>query len=492
MSATKTEITLQGAGQDAWPALPHERNWGVLALFGNAAATGVATWVYIIGGFVSFYLAAGPGIFVILAGGLAGMLLIALALLPVTGRHGVDSATSTIPQLGTRGAYYSVFLMFVTMAGWNCLLLIFLGRAVAEIVIALGWFDASLRDTLVVSFSLMGAFLVWVMLWRGPSALRSAGPIISITVVALGMYILYLLVKHVGWNNLLQATPSEPSADRAWNFATGFEVLVVASIGWWPYVGGLVRLVPSAHKALWPTVVGLGLPLAVISIVGFFSGLAFPKSGGDPTVFLINLGGFWGGVTALLFIVLANIGTVLVGAYVSSIGLKRVPLVQHRCGWRTTTFLSLAPVFVIVALLPGLFFDHFGTFLAFVGVSFAPLCGVQIADYYFLRRQRGGVDVKAMFVTGPGTKYHFWGGVNPAGFLGIAAGFAAYLYLLNPLTYESHFPYQYVSASFPSAFVAGAVYLLMTKWVVFPAGRGGYSNTHGTQAVPQGTVGQNI
>lgn len=476
MIGTDTPTFSGKAGQDAWPALPHERNWGVMALFGNAAATGVATWVYIIGGFVSFYLSAGPGILVILAGGLAGMLLIALALLPVTGRHGVDSATSTIPQLGTRGSYYAVFLMFITMAGWNCLLLIFLGRAVAEIVISLGWMDPGARDTLVIGFSLLGALAVWFLLWRGPSALQSAGPVISITVVILGLYILYLLVEHVGWTHLLQASPSEPSPDRAWNYATGFEVLVVASIGWWPYVGGLVRLVPSARKALWPTVAGLGLPLSVISIVGFFSGLAFPRSGGDPTAFLINLGGYWGGITALLFIVLANVGTVLVGAYVSSVGLKRIPWVQQRCGWRTTTGLSLAPVFAIVILMPNLFFDNFGTFLAFVGVSFAPLCGIQIADYYGLRRQRGGVDVKAMFLTGPGTKYHFWGGINPAGFLGIAAGFAAYLYLLNPLTYQSHFPYQYVSASFPSALVAAVVYLLVTRWLVLPSGRGGYQH----------------
>ncbi|WP_066452587.1 cytosine permease [Castellaniella caeni] len=475
MIGAATPATTQGAGQDAWPALPHERNWGVLALFGNAAATGVATWVYIIGGFVSFYLSAGPGILVILAGGLAGMLLIALALLPVTGRHGVDSATSTIPQLGTRGAWYSVFLMFVTMAGWNCLLLIFLGRAVAEIVISLGWADASAREALIIGFSLIGALAVWLLLWRGPSALQSAGPIISITVVVLGLYILYLLVKHVGWAHLLRAQPSEPSPDRAWNYATGFEVLVVASIGWWPYVGGLVRLVPSARKALWPTVGGLGLPLSVISIVGFFSGLAFPQSGGDPTVFLVNLGGYWGGITALLFIVLANVGTVMVGAYVSAIGLKRIPVVQARCGWRLTTFLALAPVFVIVVTMPGLFFDNFGTFLAFVGVSFAPMCGIQIADYYCLRRHRGGVDVKAMFITGPGTRYHFWGGINPAGFLGIAAGFVAYLYLLDPLTYASHFPYQYVSASFPSALVAGLVYLLITRYFVLPSGRGGYA-----------------
>lgn len=462
------------AGEGAWPALSHERSWGGWALFGNAAATGVATWVYIIGGFVAFYLPAGRGIMAILAGGLAGMLLVALALLPVTGRHGVDSATSTIPQLGTRGSYYAVFLLFVTLIGWNCLLLIFLGRAASEILVGLHLFDESSRQLLVSGFGLAGALIVWAMLWKGPAVLRHAGPMISITVVLLGIYILYLLVSKLGWDTLMAAQPSAPGPTKAWNYATGFEVLVVASIGWWPYLGGLVRLVPSARKALWPTVVGLGLPLAVISIVGLFSGLAFPKSGGDPTGFLLHLGGISGGLVALLFIILANIGTVMVGVYVGAVGIKRIPALERGLSWNKTTALVLLPVVVIIVLLPTLFFDNFGTFLALVGVSFAPLCGVQIADYYGLRRSRGGVDIKAMYHSGKAGKYHFWGGFNPAGFIGIAAGFCSYLYLLNPLTYETHMPYSYVSASFPSALVAGVVYLLITRLWVLPARKGGY------------------
>lgn len=465
------------AGEGSWPALSHERGWGGWALFGNAAATGVATWVYIIGGFVAFYLPAGRGIMAILAGGLAGMLLITLALLPVTGRHGVDSATSTIPQLGTRGSYYAVFLLFATLAGWNCLLLIFLGRASAEILIGLGFFAEGSRQLLVCGFGLAGALVVWLMLTKGPSVLRHAGPMISITVLLLGLYILYLLIHHVGWSTLMSAQPSAPGPTKAWNYATGFEILVVASIGWWPYLGGLVRLVPSARKALWPTVIGLGLPLSVISIVGFFSGLAFPESGGDPTGFLLRLGGVGGGLVALVFIILANIGTVMVGVYVGTVGIKRIPVFENRLSWNQTTALALLPVVIVIALLPNLFFDNFGTFLALVGVSFAPLCGVQIADYYGFRRARGGVDIKAMYRNGNTGKYHFWAGFNPAGFMGIAAGFCSYLYLLNPLTFETHAPYSYVSASFPSAIVAGVVYLLLTRLWILPAGKGGYTDT---------------
>ena len=54
------------------------------------------------------------------------------------------------------------------------------------------------------------------------------------------------------------------------------------------------------------------------------------------------------------------------------------------------------------------------------------------------------------------------------------AGVLTYLYLLNPITYASRSPYEYVTASLPTALVAGVVFALVTALVVRPAGKGGY------------------
>jgi nucleobase:cation symporter-1, NCS1 family len=282
----------------------------------------------------------------------------------------------------------------------------------------------------------------------------------------------------VGWSNIMSAQPSAPSDSRLWNYVTGFEIMVASMLSWWPYVGGMVRLVSSARKAMWPVVFGLGLPVALLSIIGLFAGLAFPNSGGDPTTFLVNLGGLEGGVPALLFIILANVGTVLVGVYVTAIGLKQLPVLQKRFSWNATTGLALLPVAVVTIFFTDLFFDKFGTFLYFIGVFFAPICGIQIVDYYLFRRQR--VDIRGMFRPGPGTPYHFWGGINPVGFLSLVAGFVTYVYLLNPVSYVSHDPYEYVSASIPSAVVAAIVYAAFTRLLILPARRGGYEETRAT------------
>jgi NCS1 family nucleobase:cation symporter-1 len=65
----------------------------------------MATWCYIIGGYVAYYLPAGKGIIAMVAGSLVGILLILLATMPVATKLGIDSVASSIPQLGTRGSY---------------------------------------------------------------------------------------------------------------------------------------------------------------------------------------------------------------------------------------------------------------------------------------------------------------------------------------------------------------------------------------------------
>jgi NCS1 family nucleobase:cation symporter-1 len=119
-----------------------------------------------------------------------------------------------------------------------------------------------------------------------------------------------------------------------------------------------------------------------------------------------------------------------------------------------------------------LFFNNFGTFLAFIGVSFAPLCGIQIADYYVLRRRR--ISIRGMYCAGPDSPYHYVLGVNPVAVVAMAAGIAAYVYLLNPVTYDSRMPYPLVSASVLSAVLAGAVFWGLTRLFVKPSGQGGY------------------
>jgi NCS1 family nucleobase:cation symporter-1 len=475
MSADKgLDAGAVAALEGSWPVTPPERTWGSRALFGVSISAAVATWVFIIGGYVSYYLPAGRGTIAMIAGSLVGIGFVILAVMPVAMRHGVDSVASIRPQLGTRGSYLGLLLVYLSIVGWNCVLMIFLGRASAEILIELGMFGEGARDALVIGFGLIGVAVTWLLLRGGPDTIRNVAPVIATAVSLLSVWVLVLIFTEVGWSNVWNAEPSFPSNSELFNYTTGFEILVVSNLSWWAYVGGMARLVPTARKALWPVVFGLGLPVALMSLIGLYAGLAVPESGGDPTVFLIDLGGAAAGIPALAFVILANIGTTFVGVYVSALALKRVPAIQRRVPWDATTALALLPVTLIVVFLGNELFDNIGTFLAFLGVAFAPVCGIQIVDYYLLRNR--DVGVRALYAEGPRAPYHFWGGFNVVGIVSVLVGAAAYIYLLDPVDYTSRSPYEYVSASIPAAAVAGLVYYTLTRLVVIPLRKGGYDS----------------
>jgi NCS1 family nucleobase:cation symporter-1 len=269
------------------------------------------------------------------------------------------------------------------------------------------------------------------------------------------------------------------------NLTTGLEIAIASTIAWWPYIGSMVRLVPSARTALWPSIMGLGIPVAIVSLIGLYAGLVLPESGGDPTVFLTQVGGLAFGIIALAFIVLANVGSIMIGIFAGTVALRQEPALARRISWSTTTAIVLVPVLVVVLVAADPFFTHFPSFLAICALLFGPVCAVQIVDYFLLRKQRLGI--VAMYTSSPDNPYNFWGGFNPAGFVGIGAGVAAYLALLNPFTYESSGFYAYTTASIPSILVAGSVYWLASQ-VVLRRGRGGYQQDAEPASPSQGGV----
>lgn len=454
--------------ESGWPMTRAERDWNQWQLFAVLVVTAAATWCYIIGEYVGYYLNLKMGVAAMTAGAMIGMLMVTLAVVPTATRYGIDSIASARPQFGDRGWVITVFLQYASIIGWNCLLMIFFGKSVGQLLLALGVIDPAGIDAVVRIVTVIACVLVFLILMRGGTGLERVSQLLFFIIVGIGVWMVAVLLANQS-EAIAAAKPAYASGSLRWDYVTGIEIGIVSLLSWWPYIGAMVRKAPDAHSATLPSMLGMGLPVPILSIVGLAAILALQVS--DPSSWLLTLGGSTYGVIALVFVIAANLGTTLAGVYATAVGLRQVPALAGS-RWRTLMLFALVPVAFVSLVVPDLFFSNFGTFLAFIGVFFAPVCAIQITDYLILRRQR--ISIRAVYVGGPGTDYHYWGGFNPAAILAMLAGFSTYLYLLNPVTYASRAPYDVLTASLPTAVVSGIVYAVVTLVVVKPAGKGGY------------------
>lgn len=456
--------------ESAWPMLKSERTWGQRDLWIVLLVAASATWCYIIGEYVGYYLNLKMGFASMTAGSMIGMLLVTLAVVPMATRYGIDSISSSKPQFGNKGWVITVFLQYASIIGWNSLLLIFFGKSVTQFLTILGVTAEGSEAFVIPIATAVACFIVFVILLKGATGIERVSKVLFFFIVGVGLWMVYMLLTKEG-AAIEAAKPAYASGSLLWDYTTGIEIGIVSLLSWWPYIGAMVRVAPNAHTATLPSMLGMGLPVPVLSVIGLAAILALETS--DPAAWLVELGGPFNGAVALLFVMAANFGTAVIGVYASAIGLKHIPA-MGRLSWKMTVLLALAPVAVVCIVIQEWFFNNFGTFLAFIGVTFAPLVAIQIVDYFILRKQK--ISVRALYERSPDSAYAYWGGFNIAALAAMVVGFFVYIYLLDPLTYESHSPYEYLTASLPTAVVAGIVYLILTKILVQPAKKGGYGN----------------
>jgi nucleobase:cation symporter-1, NCS1 family len=445
------------ADESAWPLLPAERTWGPWRLAIALATAAAATWCYLIGEYVGYYLGFLRGALTLTAGCMIGMLLVFLAAGPICARYGLDSVASTKPQFGTRGWIIPAGMQLVSIIGWNSLLLIFFAKSAAQLLAVLGLIGpgVSARQIVPAATLIACALIFGSLLWgaRGVAAISR----ILVAHVLIGLWMLYLLLSH-RWPELSAATPALARHDRLWNYTTGIELGISSTLSWWPYIGAMIRMAPNARTAVLPVMLGMGAPVPLLSLIGLAGVLVLKSS--DPAQWLRGVGGATYAIIALTFVGTANFGTAIAGIYSSAVGLRNFAAFE-RTPWWLLLLATIAPVALVGVLIPELFFAKFGTFLTFLGVGFAPLCGIQIADHFVVSRRT--VSLQGIYARGTSGPYGYRHGFNPAALIALAAGCVVYLALLNPLTFASSAPYRFLTASLPAALCAGVVHVLVSR-----------------------------
>jgi NCS1 family nucleobase:cation symporter-1 len=453
--------------ETSWPLAAEERNWSSRSLFIVLLVAAAATWCYIIGEYVGYYLPLWPGFLAMTAGAMIGMLLVTLAVVPTSTRFGIDSIKAATPQFGSNGWAITVTLQYLSIIGWNSLLLIFFGKSISRFLNVLGIGDENLAVVVVPVATVLACVLVFVILKRGVTGLERVSFWLFLSIVAVGVWLITMLIVRQG-DALATAVPAYAS-NKQLDFQYGIEIGLVSLLSWWPYIGSMTRQAKNPSIAAGPSMLGMGLPVPVLSFVGLASILALGIS--DPTAWLTEVGGRFFGALALMFIIAANLGTALAGLYASTVGIKAVPAFA-KLSWNKALLVSILPVALIGIFIPNWVFDNFGTFVAYIGVFFAPVCGIMIVDYFLLRR--GRISIRGIYDTTNGSVYRYWGGFNPAAVVAMVVGFVTYTYLLNPISYAVNEPFTILGASLPAAVLSAVTYAIITVAVVKPAGKGGY------------------
>jgi len=73
------------------------------------------------------------------------------------------------------------------------------------------------------------------------------------------------------------------------------------------------------------------------------------------------------------------------------------------------------------------------------------------------------VSIRGIYARSGAGPYAYPGGFNPVAVIALALGCAVYIALLNPLTFTSHGPYRFLTASLPAALCGGLSYLVGSR-----------------------------
>lgn len=471
MAFQAQKITGASAAFGTLPVLKEERELGFLDHSWINIGLAIATWAFLLGGSTALVVGAHDGIYAIVIGNVIGVAIMAASVCISTGKYGIEQFTLLRSVFGPLGILILVGLFLAVYGvGWSSILSIMFGRALSGVLNQAGGTAIGENDLGVSLLALVAIVISWLLLWRGPTAVKWLNRFVGPGKLILCVGTLFLIFSAKSWGDIASAPPLAPFEDPRVNFMIAVEFNLAAGFGWWPILGNISRFTRTPRAALWPNLIGVFAAAVLGELVGLFAALSLGSH--DPTAWMIPLGGMIAGVAALLFIGLANITAIVSIFYGMCLAMRQAGGRRlEAVSWGLLTGVLFIPV-AVMAFFPGQIYDNFFKFLAWTALGFAPLSGVTAVDYLVLRRGRiRQSDVYSDAVT---SDYAFWRGINPAAFLAIAIGGIVYYLLFDPLSLATHGLFIWLSASVPACFIAGLSYYALTKALIIPARLGGY------------------
>jgi len=431
------------------PMLPWEREYGFWGAHGTCFAYSIATWCFLTGGITANYVGAIQGIVCLIAGNLVGALLVSASLSAGCHRYGLEQIDFCKPAFGQNGARLVLVFYLISMIGWSGLILVMFGNGIVNVLEAMGYHPPPWATGAGVA---LGIWISYIITTRGVRLLSLFNSFITPALIAVVVFMFYMLLTAHGWDEIVAAQPLHPLPIPWLNYAVAVEMGIASGISWWGGVGFLARNTRSRRNAIYPEVIHFGLVNGAVCAIALVSGLVIGSD--DPTQWMIPLGGLFVGVLALAFVALANITSTAVSLFASGLALRHVPGLHNR-SWKLIIALTCVPLIFFV-IWPHELFDLGGAFLAYNGTMQAPVAGILLVDYFFLRNQH--IHLRSIFEAAPSGLYYYDKGFNFLALGAMVIGQFLYFWVYDPFNDAAQLLFRFLPASIAACVVPALVY----------------------------------
>jgi NCS1 family nucleobase:cation symporter-1 len=370
------------------PLLPAERIWGFWQHSSVNVGLAIATWAFLQGAAVAYYVGLAQAIATIVIGYGISVLAVALAPCLPSVKYGIEQFVGLRSAFGEVGARVVMILVSTVLAAaWSAVLAIMFGHGLVIVAGQLLGVEISQTGAAASILALVAILVSALILVRGPVSVETVCRILAPMLMAVLIGILAIVFTDNTWSELVALAPlGGVSEDGHLSFMLAVELSIAGGFAWWPNLGNLARLTRTSRAAFWPNWVGVFGASVVAAVVGSIAALSLQLE--EPTQWFIPLAGVGIGMVALVIVCFANITAILSQGYASMVALKGGGGRLFRtAAWPWLVAAILGPAAILV-FFPAAVYDNYGRFLSWGAIVLAPLCAVQIVDYFVLRKRR--------------------------------------------------------------------------------------------------------
>jgi nucleobase:cation symporter-1, NCS1 family len=433
------------------PMLKGERLYSFSDTLWVAGAYGIATWCYFQGGAMAS-VQSFPQLILSTMGAACGTVFLITVVAIFSCRYGIDHWIYLRAVMGWTGAQVLLLVTLSTTWGYEAINAQMYGSSIIQVANAAG---ASIGDGWAKWIGLSCVFFGWVIAMRGAIAVKLATRIMGIALVIVGILIAIIILVKADLSALWNAQPSAPLEDNRSSYMLGTEWMVAFTLSWFPVIGALARLGKTERGAHWGMWGGYGFLYAVFIVIGgaaAFVGINMgADASGNPTIYLMKVGGTSLGLISVIAIAIANITTQAVATYLMSVSTK---ILNPRWSYKwIASFWCLLSAFLTAW---GGIWDYYPRFLAVIGVISGPALALVASDFWIVRR--GKFSMSGLYKK---EVYKYTGGFNLVAVFSFGAGALSYFLLYDPINYVIRIPslFNIFTATGFSAIVTAVVYV---------------------------------